>query len=716
MKKKVISLIAAAALAAAPLAGCGAPAGSGSSSGAGSSEAEYTGSMVDDVEEPLASIEAYSVGSGAVSAESVEESGSAEVSVGKVSYADMSDAEIKQAAEAIAAEMTTVEKISQMMMISIDDGGEKSLVLSDELAEALKKYDFGGIILFEPNIQTTKQATTLVYDIQNALLSSEHKIPALISTDQEGGRVIRLADGVATAGNMAIGASGDTGVAKRTGALLGTELSEMGIDIDFAPVSDVNNNPSNPIIGVRSFGSDAASVTGYVPSFIEGLKSAGVISCLKHFPGHGDTATDSHAGFPLIDKSLDELKSLELVPFKAGIDSGVEMIMTAHIQFPQIEKQTYKSIKDGAEVTLPATLSKTILTDLLRGELGFDGLIVTDAMNMDAIKENFDTVDAAMYAVNAGVNIILCPYPYEVASAEKVEQLGQYIRKIADLAEAGTVSMDNIDDSVVRILSLKMKSGLMDKDFSNAQEAAAKASAAVGSEEHRSEEWELTEKCVTLVKNENSALPVNVKDGATALVLCPDEASADSAKLGIEKAVSEGLVPDASSVQVEQYKKATAESMSAKIEAADSVIIITKMKNAKDLNPELSNESGEGYGANSKFVRGAIALARGANKKVAVISSNLPYDIAAYSDADALMCAYNESKITASDAVPEAVKAAGETPVYRPNVPVAVYMAFGGAEPSGKLPVDVPALNADNTYSSEVLFARGTGITGWSAG
>ena len=190
----------------------------------------------------------------------------------------------------------------------------------------------------------------------------------LTAVDQEGGPVVRLGHGCQMTGNMALGAIGDPAAAEQAGRLIGEELSAVGLNYDAAPVVDVNVNPQNPVIGLRSFSDDPALVAQLGTALMAGIRSTGVISTLKHFPGHGDTATDSHIGLPRIEKGLDELKRFELIPFQACIDAGAEAIMTAHIQYPLIEKQTMVSVETGEEISLPATLSKTILTDLLRGE------------------------------------------------------------------------------------------------------------------------------------------------------------------------------------------------------------------------------------------------------------------------------------------------------------------------------------------------------------
>ena len=184
---------------------------------------------------------------------------------------------------------------------------------------------------------------------------------------------------------MALAATGNPEYARTMASIYGRELGLVGVNTDFAPVMDINNNPNNPVIGVRSFGDSPETVAEYGIPFMEGLHDQGTIVTLKHFPGHGNTDTDSHTGFPCIESTYEELKDFELVPFQAAFEAGADMIMTAHIQYPKIETDTYTSISTGEEVYLPATMSHTILTDILRGDMGFDGLVVTDALDMAAI-------------------------------------------------------------------------------------------------------------------------------------------------------------------------------------------------------------------------------------------------------------------------------------------------------------------------------------------
>ena len=426
----------------------------------------------------------------------------------------------RERAEEIVAGMTLEQKIAQMIMISCQywndlpateenaDKRQNVTSLNDDLKALLTKYDFGGFMLFIPNITGTEQTVRLTAEIQKAAMASEQGIPMFIATDQEGGDVTRLATGTRTCGNMALGAAGDTQAAYDNAAIIGSELYALGINTDLAPVIDVNNNPSNPVIGIRSFSSDPKLVSKLGISYIEGLESEGVISTVKHFPGHGDTDVDSHTGLPLIDKSLDELKELELIPFEAAADIA-DMVMTAHIQFPQIEKETYISKDSGENIALPATLSDTIISGILRGDLGYDGVVISDDMCMGAIKTNFDPVDAAVLAINSDVDILLDPMV--LSGSDSIEAMDKYISDIASAVGDGRIPVSQIDDSVIRIISLKLEKGLFGRS-ADADEAAEKAKAVVGSEEHHDRELRIAEKAITLIKNEDNTLPLKMRE------------------------------------------------------------------------------------------------------------------------------------------------------------------------------------------------------------
>ncbi|MBR6259502.1 MAG: S-layer homology domain-containing protein [Oscillospiraceae bacterium] len=606
--------------------------------------------------------------------------------------------------KAVLAGMTTEEKVSQLLMPAFryytdEDGKLKGLdEITPEVEAILQKRGFAGVILFAQNAGETEKTVRLIDAMQtaNALVGRPQ---LLVAVDQEGGIVARLGQGTQTPGNMALGAVGDLAATRTAAAIIGQELKAIGFNLDFAPVVDVNNNPANPVIGVRSFSDDPETAAEQGVAFMKALQGTGTVSTLKHFPGHGDTATDSHTGLPCIDKSYDELKKTELVPFKACIEAGADAVMTAHIQYPQIEKETYISKETGETINLPATLSKTIITDILRGDMGFDGVIVTDALNMDAIEKHFDRLDAARLAIEAGVDILLMPV--DTSSKEGIEDLDKYITDVAKLVDAGKISGEKVDAAVLRILHLKEEKGLLTPYESGDVEArVSKAVSSVGSAENHGKEWEITKRAITLVKNDNNVLPLN-KAGQNIVVLT----AYNNEVFGMEYAVNllrdEGKLPEGTEVTVKSLQGMGLSDALPLIEGADHVIVVSEVSSASAPDPASAK------GAYSTVVDGIIDQVHKNEKTVTVLSVYLPYDTARYQKADAIMIAWSAKAMSEDPRVTD-----GAVKQYGPNMPAALYLALSPDEsPSGKLPVNIPALDGSYKYSEEILYPRGFGLT-----
>src|SRR3989440_1203769 len=259
-------------------------------------------------------------------------------------------------------QMTLEEQIGQLLMV-----GFWETTPSQEVIDLIKNYHVGNIILFSRNIGDARQVLELTQCLQRIAKEAGHRHPLLIAIDQENGLVQRLGEAATVfPGNMALGAIGSDEIAYQVALATGRELQALGINMNLAPVIDVNNNPANPVIGVRSFGEDPHLVARLGAAMVKGYASAGILSCLKHFPGHGDTAIDSHLALPMIPHTLERLEALELVPFRSGIEAGAECVMIAHISFPALTEQDM----------LPATLSRAIIQGLLREQLNFHGVIV----------------------------------------------------------------------------------------------------------------------------------------------------------------------------------------------------------------------------------------------------------------------------------------------------------------------------------------------------
>lgn len=338
--------------------------------------------------------------------------------------------------------MTLGEKAAQLFVVlpeDLVDGVSCVVQAGDATRKGMETYPVGGIIYMEQNLQSEEQVKEMLRNVQQ--FSRERTgLPLLTCVDEEGGTVARVAGSgnfdVTNVGNMSeIGASGDTERARQAGETIGTYLSELGFNLDFAPDADVWSNPANEIVRYRSFGTDPKRVSEMSMAVLDGLMSKGVTGVIKHFPGHGATEGDTHEGYAYTNKTWGELEICELIPFQTGIEQEVPMIMVGHISLPNVT---------GDET--PASLSHEIVTKRLREQMGYDGVVVTDAMNMGAVAENYEPAEAAVKALQAGVDLILMPEDFRAA-----------YQGVMDAVEDGTLSKKRIDQSLRRILRLKLE-------------------------------------------------------------------------------------------------------------------------------------------------------------------------------------------------------------------------------------------------------------------
>lgn len=337
----------------------------------------------------------------------------------------------------IVSSMSLEEKVGQLIHIGISGKTMRSGIESE-----IQKYHPGGVILFGINLGTANQVKELNNKLQKSSLK-ETGIPLLISIDQEGGRVVRLTHITQFPGAMAMGQTGQPGLARAVGFITASELKDFGFNLVLAPVLDINNNPQNPVINTRSYGSNTSTVTEMGLAYMEGVQMAGSIPVIKHFPGHGDTTVDSHHDLPTISRTLDQLKSKELIPFQEAINKNAPALMTAHILFPALDQK------------YPATLSSRILQDLLRKELNFNGLIFTDAMEMKAIADRYETGESAILAIEAGVDVLLL-----TAEGPNTRRMFESLIKAV---KDGRISKQRIDESVKRQIYWKLRTGAFRK-------------------------------------------------------------------------------------------------------------------------------------------------------------------------------------------------------------------------------------------------------------
>ncbi|RHW42314.1 glycoside hydrolase family 3 protein [Neobacillus notoginsengisoli] len=531
--------------------------------------------------------------------------------------------------------MTLEEKVGQLFIVHVygknaEDPAYEATNLNNNrggknFREVIEKYKVGGVIYFNwtDNITTpadAAQVNKLSNDIQKIAMEQRMAIPLYISTDQEGGIVQRLTTpGTVFPGSMALGATRSTDLAAKSGDVLAKELKAIGVNMDFAPVADVNVNPANPVIGVRSFGEDPKLVSDMTVAQVKAFQDEDVIATAKHFPGHGDTAVDSHYGLPIINHDLETLHKVDLAPFKAAIGAGVDAIMTAHIVVPALD-----------DSGLPATLSKPILTDLLRGEMGFDGLIITDSLGMSGA--NVIPADRVpVEAFKAGSDILLNPPNVEVA-----------YNGVLNAVKSGEISEKRLDESVYRILEYKMKRGL----FHNPNTDPSAVSV-IGAPEHLAVADEIADKSITLVKNEGNLLPLQ----KTEKVFVTGPSSGKPALLASQMA-AKGF-------------SATSYAASATPTAGQISTAVTQAANADKVIVTTYN------GATNNGQVNLIKALQASGKKVIVAAIRNPYDLMGFPTVDAYLTTYGDRDV---------------------SIHSLAKVLAGEVNPTGKLPVTIPGL------------------------
>lgn len=351
-------------------------------------------------------------------------------------------AETVKKTETYLAGMTLEEKVAQLFVIvpeALVDGVGCVTNAGEATEKAMQEIPVGGLIYMEKNLQSPQQVKTMLANTQT--YSRERiGLPAFLCVDEEGGSVTRIAGkgsfDVPQLEDMAsIGSSGNSKRAEQAGDMIGTYLAEYGFNVDFAPVADVLSNPDNTVVKKRSFGSDAGTVSKMCANVLSGLQKHGVYGTYKHFPGHGATTGDTHAGYACTQKTVEELKACELIPFQDAIDNGISFIMVGHISLPSVT---------GDEK--PASLSEKIITGLLREDMGYDGIVITDALNMGAIVQQHSSSEAAVRTIQAGADLILMPADFHAA-----------YQGVLDAVKNGELTEERIDTSMKRILKVKLQ-------------------------------------------------------------------------------------------------------------------------------------------------------------------------------------------------------------------------------------------------------------------
>ena len=545
-------------------------------------------------------------------------------------------------ADATLARMTVGEKVGQLFVPRIygtsADTADPSAVAQnraemgvDNAVGLVQRYHVGGLIYFAANVTTPRALAEFGNRVQVEAAAQRVPVPVLTSIDQEQGIVVRVGPpATMLPGAMALGASRSAPDAWSAARITGIELRAMGVVSDYAPVADVNVNPANPVIGVRSFSSSPTLVSRLVTAQVQGYHAAGVVTTAKHFPGHGDTATDSHTSLPVITHSLAELRRIDLPPFRAAIEAGVDAIMTAHIVVPSL---------DGSG--LPATLSPTVLTGLLRGELGFDGVIITDSLRMQGVRTMFSDGEVAVRALEAGADQLLDPPDLPAAYSA-----------VLDAIASGRLSQQRIDESVARILRLKADRSLT--ATSTLMVDPTLVDAVVGSPAHLAVAQQVTDRTTTLVRDRGGLLPMRGWVGKEVLVTGRGAVATDALATSLrQRGAVVTVVETGSTPTADQVAAATAATV-----GQDAVIVLTYNVGA---NP-----------AQATLV--AALQARVPDLVVAAIGT--PYDIAWFPRVDVYLATYSTR--------PVALESLAR-------------VLSGQLVPSGRLPVGIPRAGDPST-------------------
>ncbi len=560
---------------------------------------------------------------------------------------------VQQAQKAIQR-MSLEDKIGQMFVLfaygpdaNTPDARNTALYGVATPAEVVAKYHPGGWIYFNArdNVQNPTQLATYSNQLQTAAVKQGLHLPLTIATDQEQGVVVRIGPPATQfGGNMAHGATRNTADARTAAGITGRELKAMGIRENYAPVADVNVNALNPVIGVRSFSSDPKLVSDMVVAQVKGYQNdAGIAATAKHFPGHGDTVDDSHTALPTINHTREQWNTIDAPSFKAAIKAGIDSIMTAHIVVPSLDPSGD-----------PATLSKPILTGVLRGELGFKGLIVTDALEMAAVRAKYGDAEVAVRAIEAGADQVLLPPAPDVQ-----------FKAVVDAVKSGRISERQIDASLLRILLMKIKNGVLFQPFVD----PAKIATTVGTPASLATAQKIVDKSITLVKNDTNTLPLS-KTPRSILVTGWGVTTTQSLATSL---TARGATTTVAQTGAAPTDAAIADAVT-KAQANDVTVVLTQKAWDTKVTDKLAKQQ--------KLVKDLLAT----GKTVIVVAVRDPYDIAYFDQAPTYLATYGYAAVSMESLTK---------------------VLYGEIAPTGKLPVDIPVAGDPTTP----LYAFGHGMS-----
>jgi beta-N-acetylhexosaminidase len=529
------------------------------------------------------------------------------------------------------AGMTLEEQVGQVLAV-----GFHETTPSQDIINLIQNHHIGNIILFKRNIQNVQQVRELTHSLQMIARESGHRYPLLIMIDQENGMVRRFGQSTTIfPGSMALGAIGSEQIAYDIALATGRELKALGINMNLAPVVDVNNNPANPVIGVRSFGEDPQLVARLGVAMVKGYRAAGIITSLKHFPGHGDTAVDSHLALPIIRYAMERLEAVELLPFKSGIEAGADSVMIAHMYLPSL-------MQDGM---IPSTVSRAIVTELLRKKLGFSGLVVSDCMEMQALADTVGTEQGTVKALQAGIDLVLVSHHYS-------RQRGS-LEAIQAAVQDGTLSADRVRQAAERVLQLKASRLTWD----NLPDATG--TELIGNEAHRQLRDRAYELSTTLVRDVDGLLPLRLQpeEGLFILFLQPTNAT---------QAIDADLADDALVANIQKrHEHVNTLSIASQPTSHEYEAIYQAVKQAAITIVVTANANLDSY--QGHLMRQLLQTGR----PIIGIAAHNPYDLLAFPELGTYLVTYEYTE---------------------PAFAAGVRVLFGEIQAQGHLPVSLPGL------------------------
>jgi len=539
--------------------------------------------------------------------------------------------------------MTIQEKVGQMFMLAFaaDQRDAARILMAEHLV--------GAAYIGDENVPTAGAAIELTNTLQSYARGTRLGIPLLLGADQEGTWSVMTAESAMGPGNMALGATGDPQYAYDMYSVIAEEMSSVGLNTVLGPACDCNSNPYNSIIGMRSFGEDPGRVAAMTAAAARGLQDNGALATLKHFPGHGDTQVDSHRGLPTVNRSRDELFRIDLRPFAEGVKAGAKIVMTAHIIFTALDPE------------MPATLSPVILGDVLRGELGFEGLIVSDSMNMHSMKRNYDPIDAAIKGFNAGVDLMmLAEEHYDHDAGHYLANQRALIRAIIRAVENGVISAERVDDALGRILRLKRDAG-----FSTAPRPET---AIVGGDAHRAIESRAARRAISVLRDRNALLPLDPEAPVTLV---------NTTKRGAYDVLTKtrGIGPNQATPAFDVFAASLGERCSELTVVPAEEFIVDALPAAGVIIAVTENYTLPGMDFDGSLqIEIVRSLHRAAGARLIVVALRDPYELADFPEIGTYICSYSFR--------PCAAQAAAEV----------LLGAFAG---SGRSPVSVPGTDVN---------------------